>query len=454
MREALKRLQESGLIRISHGGATRVRDWRRDGGLDLLLALAAQGEVPPELRRSAPRSSCAPASAPTRRAAAPSARTPPLRARDRRARRGARRRGRAGGAQRGVRAPLGRDRRRLGQRRLPARAQHARRRPARARARRARASPHELGDPRRDPRARRRDRGRRRGRRARDRRRAAGAVRRMSEVLYYAIPFFVLLLVVEGLTYRHLRATGSSATSCATRARASRWGSATSRSTSSGSSPSSRSTRRSTSSRRCGSTPATGGSGCCCSSPTTSPTTAFHRVSHESRVFWASHVVHHSSQHYNLSTALRQTWVPMTYLPFWLPLPLLGFAPWMVLLAQSWSLIYQFWLHTERVGRLPRPLEAILNTPVAPPRPPRGERAVPRPQLRRHPRDLGPPVRQLRAGGRARALRADDATSTRSTRCASRSTSTSRSAATCAPRARGASRWNLLLRGPGYEPDG
>jgi len=89
----------------------------------------------------------------------------------------------------------------------------------------------------------------------------------------------------------------------------------------------------------------------------------FHRVSHESRVFWASHVVHHSSQHYNLSTAVRQTWVPMTYLPFWLPLLLLGFAPWMVLLAQSWSLIYQFGLHTERIGKLPRPLEAVLNTP-------------------------------------------------------------------------------------------
>jgi sterol desaturase/sphingolipid hydroxylase (fatty acid hydroxylase superfamily) len=89
----------------------------------------------------------------------------------------------------------------------------------------------------------------------------------------------------------------------------------------------------------------------------------FHRVSHESRVFWASHVVHHSSEHYNLSTALRQTWVPMTYLPFWLPLLLLGFPPWMVLLAQSWSLIYQFGLHTERIGRLPRPLEAVLNTP-------------------------------------------------------------------------------------------
>jgi sterol desaturase/sphingolipid hydroxylase (fatty acid hydroxylase superfamily) len=89
----------------------------------------------------------------------------------------------------------------------------------------------------------------------------------------------------------------------------------------------------------------------------------FHRVSHESRVFWASHVVHHSSRHYNLSTALRQTWVPMTYFPFWLWMPLVGFPVWMVLLAQSWSLIYQFWIHTERIRRLPRPLEAVLNTP-------------------------------------------------------------------------------------------
>jgi sterol desaturase/sphingolipid hydroxylase (fatty acid hydroxylase superfamily) len=89
----------------------------------------------------------------------------------------------------------------------------------------------------------------------------------------------------------------------------------------------------------------------------------FHRISHESRVFWASHVVHHSSQHYNLSTALRQTWVPMTYFPFWIWMPAVGFEVWMVLLAQSWSLIYQFWIHTERIRRLPRPLEAVLNTP-------------------------------------------------------------------------------------------
>jgi sterol desaturase/sphingolipid hydroxylase (fatty acid hydroxylase superfamily) len=89
----------------------------------------------------------------------------------------------------------------------------------------------------------------------------------------------------------------------------------------------------------------------------------FHRAHHEVRFFWASHVVHHSSQHYNLSTALRQTWTPMTGLPFWLPLAAAGFKPWMILLAQSWSLLYQFWIHTEKLRRLPRWFEAVFNTP-------------------------------------------------------------------------------------------
>ena len=88
----------------------------------------------------------------------------------------------------------------------------------------------------------------------------------------------------------------------------------------------------------------------------------FHRVHHESRVFWASHVVHHSSEHYNLSTALRQTWTPMSGLLFWAPLPLLGFHPAMVLLAHAVSLLDQFWIHTETIGRL-GPLEWVLNTP-------------------------------------------------------------------------------------------
>jgi len=89
----------------------------------------------------------------------------------------------------------------------------------------------------------------------------------------------------------------------------------------------------------------------------------FHRVSHEVRLFWGSHVVHHSSQHYNLSTALRQTWVPMTALPFWLPLAAIGFKPWMILLEQAISLTFQFFIHTERVRRLPGAVEWVLNTP-------------------------------------------------------------------------------------------
>ncbi|TXH26247.1 MAG: sterol desaturase family protein [Mycobacterium sp.] len=89
----------------------------------------------------------------------------------------------------------------------------------------------------------------------------------------------------------------------------------------------------------------------------------YHRAHHTIRVFWASHVVHHSSEHYNLSTALRQTWTPFTALPFWLPLAFLGFSPWMILLQQSVSLLYQFFIHTERVGKMWRPIELIMNTP-------------------------------------------------------------------------------------------
>ena len=89
----------------------------------------------------------------------------------------------------------------------------------------------------------------------------------------------------------------------------------------------------------------------------------FHRVHHEVRVFWASHVVHHSSQFYNLSTALRQSWTtPMTGLPFWVPLAFVV-PPWMLLTQQSISLLYQFFLHTERIDRMWRPVELVMNTP-------------------------------------------------------------------------------------------
>ena len=89
----------------------------------------------------------------------------------------------------------------------------------------------------------------------------------------------------------------------------------------------------------------------------------FHRSHHEVRLLWAVHVNHHSSEHYNLSTALRQALLtPLTGPVFWAPLAFLGYPPWMILTAQAWSLLYQFWLHTEAIDRL-GPLEWIFNTP-------------------------------------------------------------------------------------------
>jgi sterol desaturase/sphingolipid hydroxylase (fatty acid hydroxylase superfamily) len=90
----------------------------------------------------------------------------------------------------------------------------------------------------------------------------------------------------------------------------------------------------------------------------------FHRTSHENRLFWASHVVHHSSQKYNLSTALRQTWSGSFYsFIFWIPLILIGFHPMMVLVQISISLLYQYWIHTELITKLPNWFEAVFNTP-------------------------------------------------------------------------------------------
>ncbi|RYY89993.1 MAG: sterol desaturase family protein [Chitinophagaceae bacterium] len=91
----------------------------------------------------------------------------------------------------------------------------------------------------------------------------------------------------------------------------------------------------------------------------------FHRTAHNVNWFWASHVVHHSSQRYNLAAALRQTWTGNatgTFL-FWAWMPLAGFHPLWILFMQQVSLIYQFWIHTELVHKLPAPLEYLFNTP-------------------------------------------------------------------------------------------
>ena len=90
-----------------------------------------------------------------------------------------------------------------------------------------------------------------------------------------------------------------------------------------------------------------------------------HYAAHRIRWFWSAHVVHHSSEHYNLSTALRQPWNNhfTGFILMSSPLVLLGFHPLLVAFVGGVNLIYQFWIHTETIDRMPRWFEAIFNTP-------------------------------------------------------------------------------------------
>ena len=89
----------------------------------------------------------------------------------------------------------------------------------------------------------------------------------------------------------------------------------------------------------------------------------FHRWSHEAAIGWFSHVVHHQSEEYNLSVALRQdAWQPLFSLWFQLPLALAGVSPTVFLSAYGVVIVYQFWIHTRLIDRL-GPLEWVLNTP-------------------------------------------------------------------------------------------
>jgi sterol desaturase/sphingolipid hydroxylase (fatty acid hydroxylase superfamily) len=91
----------------------------------------------------------------------------------------------------------------------------------------------------------------------------------------------------------------------------------------------------------------------------------YHRIAHRSRWVWAEHINHHSSQHYNLSTALRQSWTGVLTGMFILrvPLVLLGFHPFLILFVGGLNLVYQFWIHTEAIGKMWRWFEAVFNTP-------------------------------------------------------------------------------------------
>jgi sterol desaturase/sphingolipid hydroxylase (fatty acid hydroxylase superfamily) len=89
----------------------------------------------------------------------------------------------------------------------------------------------------------------------------------------------------------------------------------------------------------------------------------FHRWSHEAAIGWFSHVVHHQSEEYNLSVALRQdAWQPLFSLWFQIPVALAGVPPAVFLSAYGVVIVYQFWIHTRLIDRL-GPLEWVLNTP-------------------------------------------------------------------------------------------
>ena len=90
---------------------------------------------------------------------------------------------------------------------------------------------------------------------------------------------------------------------------------------------------------------------------------AYHRFSHRVNFAWATHVVHHQSEDYNLAVALRQPWFTQAYnWTFYLPLALLGLPAPVWLGAYALNLIYQYWIHTQAIDRL-GPLEWVMNTP-------------------------------------------------------------------------------------------
>lgn len=88
-----------------------------------------------------------------------------------------------------------------------------------------------------------------------------------------------------------------------------------------------------------------------------------HRIAHENRFFWATHVTHHSSEFYNLSVSFRLSWVQFLKFFFFLPVVMMGFDPFIFFVAHQIEVLYQFWIHTEMIKKLPAPIEYIFVTP-------------------------------------------------------------------------------------------
>lgn len=89
----------------------------------------------------------------------------------------------------------------------------------------------------------------------------------------------------------------------------------------------------------------------------------YHRTHHEIRVFWSVHLVHHSSESFNLTTALRTPWIVVTAMPFLAPLALFGVDGKIIAVSYGINLLYQFGIHTEVIDKLWAPIEFVFNTP-------------------------------------------------------------------------------------------
>ncbi|MVM41619.1 sterol desaturase family protein [Spirosoma sp. HMF3257] len=88
-----------------------------------------------------------------------------------------------------------------------------------------------------------------------------------------------------------------------------------------------------------------------------------HRISHEQRFWWATHVVHHSGEHYNLSVSFRLSWIQYLKTIFFLPVGLIGFHPIIFFTTNQLAVLFQFWVHTEYIKKMPRWVEFVFATP-------------------------------------------------------------------------------------------
>ncbi|MBB5285828.1 sterol desaturase/sphingolipid hydroxylase (fatty acid hydroxylase superfamily) [Rhabdobacter roseus] len=88
-----------------------------------------------------------------------------------------------------------------------------------------------------------------------------------------------------------------------------------------------------------------------------------HYLGHRVRLLWATHVTHHSSEHLNFSTAFRNSWTQHLKIVFFIPVWLMGIHPVIVFTCYQLDLLYQFWIHTEVIPKLPRWVEYVFVTP-------------------------------------------------------------------------------------------